>query len=265
MSRQETSDPSARDKAERGKQTPIHVAMIMDGNGRWAQLRQQPREEGHRAGVETVRRVIQACHEQGVTALTLFAFSSENWRRPAPEVNALMALFASTLALEQHGLNRNGTRLRVIGEREQLPSSVLEQIRETESLTSGNTTFHLTIAANYGGRWDIVQACRKLAEATKNDLLNPSEIDEALLARELMLHDLRAPDLLIRTGGESRISNFLLWQLAYAELYFTDTLWPDFSADELSDSLIWYRSRMRRFGQTSEQIQAAQTAAKKGV
>ena len=251
MSQQSAASPTV------AEQRPRHIAVIMDGNGRWAQQQGLPREEGHRAGVQSVRAIISASQKLGISALTLFAFSSENWKRPEPEVTALMALFLSTLALEQDELNRQGVRLRIIGERSQLPQPLQDQIDAVETLTANNTGFNLSIATNYGGQWDITQACRKLAIAAQAGQLDPETIDAELLSGELALGDLPAPELMIRTGGESRISNFLLWQLAYTELYFTDTLWPEFGADQLAQAVDWYSSRLRRFGQTSEQLDQA--------
>ena len=223
----------------------------MDGNGRWAKNRFLPRVAGHRKGVDAVRGVVQACAERGVEALTLFAFSSENWRRPADEVSLLMQLFVSALQQEVEKLHRNGIRFRVIGDTSALDRLLAELIRDAESLTANNTGLTLTVAANYGGRWDILQAVESLRREHGAD--GPAWTEEQLLSR-LCLGDLPEPDLFIRTGGEQRISNFLLWQLAYTELYFSDILWPDFDAKALDLAIMSYRQRERRFGRTSDQV-----------
>lgn len=232
---------------------PRHIAIIMDGNGRWAKRRFLPRVAGHRRGVEAVRRTVQACAERGVGALTLFAFSSENWRRPPEEVSLLMQLFVSALQHEVERLHRNGVRFRVIGDLSRFDPLLTSLIDDAQRLTAGNHGLVLTVAANYGGRWDIMQAVNRLrhAAAGRNE---PWTEDDLL--RHLSLGDLPEPDLFIRTGGEQRISNFLLWQLAYTELYFTDTLWPDFDPAALDEAITSYRRRERRFGRTSEQLSA---------
>jgi undecaprenyl diphosphate synthase len=233
---------------------PRHVAVIMDGNGRWAKRRLLPRVAGHRKGVEALRGVIRACAERGVSHLTVFAFSSENWRRPQEEVTLLMELFLRALEGEVAKLHDNGIRFRVIGDLAGFSERIQQLIRDAETLTRDNARLTLTVAANYGGRWDIVQAVRQIVAAG-----TPAEdIDEARLARHLSIADMPEPDLFIRTGGEQRISNFLLWQLAYTELYFTETLWPDFDAAALDAAIASYRQRERRFGRTSEQVKAAQ-------
>ncbi len=232
---------------------PRHVAVIMDGNGRWAKQRFLPRVAGHRRGVDAVRNTVQACAERGIGALTLFAFSSENWRRPAEEVSLLMQLFVSALQQEIERLHKNNVRFRVIGDLSRFDPLLTGLIGDAQRLTANNKGLILTVAANYGGRWDIMQAVNRLRQAasasgapwTENDLL-----------QHLSLGDLPEPDLFIRTGGEQRISNFLLWQLAYTELYFTDTLWPDFDARALDQAIASYRRRERRFGRTSEQLAA---------
>jgi undecaprenyl diphosphate synthase len=230
---------------------PRHIAIIMDGNGRWAKKRLMPRVAGHRKGVEALRGVIRACGERGVSHLTVFAFSSENWRRPQEEVSLLMELFMRALENEVARLHENGIRFRVIGELAGFSKRIQTLIREAEALTRDNTRLTFTVAANYGGRWDIVQAVKRLIAAGV-----PAEsVDETTLARELCIADMPEPDLFIRTGGEQRISNFLLWQLAYTELYFTDTLWPEFDPAALDAAIASYRSRERRFGRTSEQVQ----------
>ncbi|MCW8919759.1 MAG: isoprenyl transferase [Gammaproteobacteria bacterium] len=236
---------------------PRHVAIIMDGNGRWARKRHLPRVAGHRMGLEAVRKTIQACVEQGVEILTLFAFSSENWRRPAEEVGLLMKLFITALDSEVKKLHRNGVCLRVIGELSAFTPELQQRITAAEILTAGNSTLTLNIAANYGGRWDITRAARALAAQVERGELRSAEIDEELLRRQLSLADLPDPDLFIRTGGEQRISNFLLWQLAYTEFYFTDLLWPAFDAVALQQAFDSFGSRQRRFGRTSEQVEEA--------
>ena len=228
---------------------PRHVAIIMDGNGRWAKKRFLPRVAGHRRGVETVREVVKACMERGIEFLTLFAFSSENWRRPPEEVSFLMQLFLRSLEQEVEKLDGNGIRFKVIGDLSAFDPRIVELVRRGEELTRANTRLTLTIAANYGGRWDILQAANRCKE---EDPVAP--VTEDRLARFLSMAYAPEPDLFIRTGGEQRVSNFLLWQLAYAELYFTDALWPDFGAEALDAAIASYRARERRFGRTSEQL-----------
>ena len=230
---------------------PRHVAIIMDGNGRWAKKRYLPRIAGHKAGVETVRTVIKACNERGVEYLTLFAFSSENWRRPPEEVSFLMGLFRRALEEEAAKVHANGIRLRVIGDLSRFEPKLVELIRRSEALTAANRRLTLTIAANYGGRWDILQAIERMLAAHPEQRGNFQETD---FAPYLAMAYAPEPDLFIRTGGEQRISNFLLWQLAYTEFYFTDLLWPEFDATVLDNAIASYRSRERRFGRTSEQL-----------
>ena len=232
---------------------PRHLAIIMDGNGRWAKRRLMPRVAGHRKGVEALRGVIRACAERGVSHLTVFAFSSENWRRPQEEVTLLMDLFMRALENEVARLHENDIRFRVIGDLSGFTERIQNLIRDAEALTRDNTRLTFTVAANYGGRWDIVQAVKKLMAAG----VAAEEVSEAVLTQHLSMAELPEPDLFIRTGGEQRISNFLLWQLAYTELYFTDALWPDFNAAALDEAIASYRKRERRFGRTSEQIEAA--------
>lgn len=236
-----------------GTDVPRHIAIIMDGNGRWAKRRLMPRVAGHRKGVEALRGVIRACAERGVSHLTVFAFSSENWRRPQEEVTLLMELFMRALENEVARLHENGIRFRVIGDLSGFSERIQTLIRDAETLTRDNTRLTFTVAANYGGRWDIVQAMKKLMAAG----VSPDEVDEAALAQKLSIADMPEPDLFIRTGGEQRISNFLLWQLAYTELYFTDALWPDFDPAALDEAIASYRTRERRFGRTSEQVRSA--------
>lgn len=239
---------------------PRHVAIIMDGNGRWARKRMLPRHAGHREGVKAVRRIVEACKSKGVEALTLFAFSSENWRRPAKEVGLLMELFLHTLKKEVNRLDRNGVRLRFIGDRSAFGEKLRHLMAAAETQTETNTELTLCIAANYGGRWDITQAARHLAQQVAAGELAVEDLDEALIAAQLSLADLPEPDLFIRTGGEERISNFLLWQLAYTECYFTDTLWPDFDTKAFETALSSFAGRQRRFGRTGDQVEQAKGA-----
>jgi undecaprenyl diphosphate synthase len=234
------------------------MAIIMDGNGRWARLRKLPRFAGHTAGVETVKDVVRACVEHGVEVLTLFAFSSENWRRPRDEVGMLMGLFMSALDQQVKKLHENNIRLRIVGDRTAFSPSLRKRIQDAEALTGDNTGLYLVIAANYGGRWDILEATRALARKVAAGELGVEAISERKLVQHLSLGDLPEPDLFIRTGGEQRISNFLLWNLAYTELYFTETLWPDFDRSALDKALASYARRQRRFGRTSEQVVAEQ-------
>ena len=227
----------------------------MDGNGRWAKQRGWPRTAGHREGVKSVRAVVEECVRRGIGTLTLFAFSSENWQRPRAEVNILMELFMTALRGEVKRLRENGVRLRIIGERGAFPEKLQQRIAEAESQTAGNRELNLQVAANYGGRWDITQAARRLALAVQAGQLDPQTIDESALTRCLSFPDLPEPDLFIRTGGEQRLSNFVLWQSAYAELYFTDTLWPDFDAAAFGQALDDFARRQRRFGLTGEQLE----------
>ena len=231
----------------------------MDGNGRWAQQRRRPRMIGHRAGARAVNRTIDHCLQLGIPALTLFAFSSENWGRPDDEVEALMKLFLHALDREVDELHRRGVRVRFIGERERFGAALVSRMQLAEQRTAHNTAMTLSIAASYGGRQDIARAARRLAEDVAAGRLRPEQIDEALLGSHVALADLPAPDLFIRTGGDTRISNFLLWQLAYSELWFTDVLWPDFDADQLQAALDAFAGRERRFGLTSAQIAALAT------
>ena len=232
---------------------PRHVAIIMDGNGRWAKRRHLPRIAGHRRGVESVRATVSACIERGIPYLTLFAFSSENWRRPAEEVALLMELFTNALTNEVEKLHRNGVRLKVVGDLQRFGAKLRALIEQAERTTAGNKRLTLSIAANYGGRWDILQAVSRLLKE-KN---SANGITEEALAPYLAMSYAPEPDLFIRTGGEQRISNFLLWQLAYTELYFTDTLWPDFDAAALDAAIVSYGTRERRFGRTSDQVEQA--------
>jgi undecaprenyl diphosphate synthase len=239
---------------------PLHVAVIMDGNGRWAKSRGLPRVAGHRKGVERVRDMVTACAEKGVKYLTLFAFSSENWRRPVQEVQLLKELFLSALDNEIRKLHKNNVRFRVIGDTERFGEKITTRIRQSETLTQKNTSLTLTIAANYGGRWDIAQACAELARRAVRGEVDPDTITEKSLEPFLSLAGVPEPDLFIRTGGEQRISNFLLWQLAYTEMYFTPVLWPDFDRAQFEQALVSYAGRQRRFGLTGDQIETARHA-----
>lgn len=240
-----------------GGSTPVprHVAIIMDGNGRWAESRGQARHAGHKAGVGSVRNTIEECVRHGVGVLTLFAFSSENWRRPKSEVNLLMDLFLTALQREVKRMQSNDIQLRVVGDISAFPDKLQARIRKAEEATRDNQRLILQIAANYGGRWDIVRAARQMAEAVRRGDLDPEQIDERSFAAATTMGDLPDPDLFIRTGGDLRISNFLLWHSAYTELYFTETLWPDFDTDEFAKALVAFSGRQRRFGRTGAQLE----------
>jgi undecaprenyl diphosphate synthase len=239
---------------------PRHLAIIMDGNGRWAERRRRPRMIGHRAGARAVNLCIDFCLERGIGALTLFAFSSENWGRPAEEVGALMKLFMSALEREVDELHRRGVRVRFIGQRERFAPAIVQRMDAAEALTATNTALTLVIAASYGGRQDMALAARALAIEVAAGRLKPEDIDEARLGAQVALADLPSPDLFIRTGGDHRVSNFLLWQLAYTELWFTETLWPDLDATVLQAALDDFAMRERRFGLTGAQVAATGTA-----
>ncbi|MEX2516123.1 MAG: isoprenyl transferase [Gammaproteobacteria bacterium] len=231
---------------------PNHVAIIMDGNGRWARQQNRPRVSGHRAGVGVLRQTVEYVAQCGITALTVFAFSSENWRRPGTEVRLLMELFMKALQQEVERLHANNVRLRFIGDREKFSDDLQQAIAAAEQHTVDNTGLQLNIAANYGGRQDIIRAFQELMVQVQAGSLAIENVDEAAITAQLSLAGLPEPDLLIRTGGEQRISNFLLWQSAYTELYFTDTLWPDFSAADFDTALAWFAQRQRRFGSISD-------------
>ena len=235
---------------------PRHIAVIMDGNGRWARKRALPRHAGHRSGVGAVRATVELAAQRGVEYLTLFAFSSENWSRPREEVSKLMSLFLEALQREVDELHRNNVRLEFIGAREQLQHGLVDKIEAAERQTRDNTGLRLLIAVAYGGRWDIVQAVRELAGAVEAGAMTAAEVDEATIASRLQLAGVPDPDLLIRTGGEQRVSNFLLWNLAYAELWFCDTLWPDFGEKQFDAALEYFAMRQRRYGHTGEQVEA---------
>ena len=230
----------------------------MDGNGRWARGQGKPRHAGHRAGVKSVRATVEAAAERGVGHLTLFAFSSENWARPEEEVSSLMSLFVEALRREVKELHRNNVRLRFVGAREQLSDGLVKKIVAAERKTAANTGLKLNVAVAYGGRWDIVNAVQTLAGRVQDGEIGAQDINDELLTAELQLGDTPDPDLLIRTGGEQRISNFLLWNLAYAELWFTDVLWPEFGKAEFDEALGFFAAKQRRYGHTGEQVEAAE-------
>lgn len=233
---------------------PSHVAIVMDGNGRWASQRFLPRSVGHQAGVKAVRKTVEACLNRNIGVLTLFAFSSENWRRPTQEVNLLLELFLLTLDQETEALHTNGVRLLIIGDRSAFSQALQDKIALAEGMTCHNNRLTLVIAINYGGRWDICQAMRQIAQKVSQCEVQADEITEEMIAAHLSLAAYPAPDLFIRTGGEQRISNFLLWQMAYSEFHFTQTLWPDFDEKAFGDALADYANRQRRFGRTGEQL-----------
>ena len=232
---------------------PRHIAVIMDGNGRWAAARALPRPAGHRMGVKAVKQIVENCARRNVQVLTLFAFSSENWKRPKEEVSMLMSRFLQALDDEVADLHKNGIRLTFAGNLQQLSPALRERMHAANALTAGNTKMTLVIAIAYGGRWDIASAARRLAERVVAGELRPEDIDETQIGEQLALAGLPDPDLLIRTGGEQRVSNFLLWNLAYTELYFCDTLWPDFDEQELDAAIAHFSRRQRRFGLVPEQ------------
>jgi len=233
---------------------PQHVAIIMDGNGRWAKKRFLPRAAGHKAGVDTVKKIVEVSAELGIRAVTLFAFSSENWQRPKKEVSTLMDLFVNSLEKEIQQLHKNAVRLQFIGDRSEFSQKLQTRITESEELTRDNQGLRLVVAANYGGKWDIAQAMQKLATLVQQGELEAAAITPDEIQKYICLNDLPEPDFFIRTSGERRISNFMIWQLAYTELYFTDTLWPDFGRNEYIEALQSFADRERRFGQTGEQV-----------
>ncbi len=247
---------------------PRHIAIVMDGNGRWAKRKHRPRFMGHKEGVETVREIVKSCSKLGVECLSLFAFSSENWKRPEEEITNLMGLFMLALDREAKSLARNNVRLQIVGDLSKFSEKLQKKIKQVEERTEKSTGLRLIVAANYGGRWDITQAVKGLAQQAADGELKPEQITEDSISQNLSTYQLTEngvpdPDLFIRTGGEKRISNFLLWQMAYAELYFTDALWPDFKEDELMKAIGDYSSRQRRFGKTSEQVIAEKELAEK--
>lgn len=233
---------------------PARIAIVMDGNGRWALQRKRPRSMGHKAGLKALRAVIEHCGHLGIKELTVFAFSSENWRRPEKEVSRLMDLFMRALDREARELDENDVCIRFIGDLGAFSPVLRQKIRRAQAQTARNKRMIINVAVNYGGRWDIVQAARKLATACAEGLIKPEDINEELLAKQICLNESGDPDLLIRTGGEMRVSNFLLWQSAYTEMYFTPVLWPDFGPDCLDEAIAAYQSRQRRYGLTGEQV-----------
>lgn len=248
------SDTDSLNKNEVSQSIPAHVAVIMDGNGRWAQKQGKSRVTGHKKGVESVRAVVKTAREHGVKALTLFAFSSENWKRPEAEVSVLMELFMYVLTREVKRLHKNNIKFQVIGDLSRFSTKLTKKISEAEVLTQNNDGLVLSIAANYGGRWDITHAAKKLAQNVLDEKIAVNDIDEAAFDEQTSLFGLPELDLLIRTGGDYRISNFLLWQAAYAEFYFTDELWPDFNEEPFIKALSSFKQRERRFGKTGDQI-----------
>lgn len=251
------ADSVASETGRNCRDVPVHVAVIMDGSGRWAEARALPRHAGHRSGVKSVRKTVEVAAERGVSHLTLFAFSSENWKRPKEEVSHLMGLFLEALQREVDELHRNNVRLTFIGARDELEQGLIRKITEAEEKTSSNSGLNLIIAVAYGGRLDIVTAARKLAAKVRDGELSVADINDETLAGELALAGIPDPDLLIRTGGEQRISNFLLWNLAYAEIWFCDSLWPEFGERQFDAALSFYASRQRRYGHTGSQVGAA--------
>ncbi|HCE3719020.1 isoprenyl transferase [Vibrio parahaemolyticus] len=239
---------------------PKHIAIIMDGNGRWAKSKGKPRVFGHKKGVNAVRKTIVAASKLGIKAMTLFAFSSENWRRPEEEVGLLMELFITVLSSEVKKLHKNNLQLRVIGDTSRFSERLQKKIVEAENLTASNTGMVINIAANYGGKWDITEAAKALALKARNGEIRVEDINEQLITEHLTMADLPDVDLLIRTSGECRISNFMLWQMAYAEMYFTPEFWPEFDEDSLVEAVTWFINRERRFGCTGEQVKALMTA-----
>lgn len=246
-----------RESAPTPSKPPVHVAVIMDGNGRWASEHSLPRHAGHKAGVKSVTATVEHAARLGVRHLTLFAFSSENWRRPVDEVSRLMGLFVEALRREVAELHQNNVRLAFVGDRSRLNDGLCAKIAAAEAKTADNDGLNLNVAVAYGGRWDIVEAARRVAHKVADGALHAGDIDEQTFASEMQLAGIPDPDLLIRTGGEQRISNFLLWNLAYAELWFTDKLWPDFRESDLDDAVRFFTRRQRRYGHTGQQLEAA--------
>jgi undecaprenyl diphosphate synthase len=239
---------------------PKHIAIIMDGNGRWAKQRFLPRIAGHKAGVDAVRNTVKYCAEKNIDVLTLFAFSSENWRRPEQEVNFLMDLFIMVLEREVKKLHKQNIQLRIVGDRTRFDKKLALHMQKAEALTQNNTGLKLIVAANYGGQWDVTEACRKVAAEVEQGKLSSADISADVIQARLATAGIPEPDLFIRTSGEQRISNFMIWQLAYSELYFSEVLWPDFDDNELDKALAFYASRERRYGYISEQLRAAEHA-----
>ena len=252
--KQSDQDKTKQAALTRSGEIPEHIAIIMDGNGRWAKRKGNLRIFGHKAGVDSVRDITEACAQLGVKNLTLYAFSTENWKRPATEVNALMKILVSSLRKEADNLNQNNIKLESIGQIDRLPKVCQRELREAKELTKTNTRMQLNLALSYSGRWDITEMVKSVAERVQNGSVDPSEIDEQFISNHLSTSNLPDPELMIRTSGELRISNFLLWQLAYSELYVTDYCWPEFRRDQLYEAIRSYQQRERRFGKTSEQV-----------
>ncbi len=248
------SSKQSNENIQQQSPLPKHIAIIMDGNGRWAKKRGMPRVAGHRSGVKSLRNIVEYASNKNIQALTVYAFSSENWQRPKQEVTLLMELFLSSLKQEIHNLHQNNIRLRFIGNKTEFPEKLQKYIKDSEELTVNNTGLHFNIAANYGGHWDIKQAVVNLFHKIQSNEISIEDISEDSITEFIELSDLPNPDLFIRTGGEKRISNYLLWQIAYTELYFTDCLWPDFDIKEFEQAIEWYQGRERRYGKTSEQV-----------
>jgi undecaprenyl diphosphate synthase len=246
--------------SQNNRPIPRHIAIIMDGNGRWAKQQNKPRFMGHKAGVDSVEAIVKHCVELDVEVLSLFAFSSENWRRPSKEVDLLMDLFAIALKQQVKKLHKNNIRLRIIGDVSRFSNSLQKLIHEAQQLTQDNTGLTINVAANYGGRWDITQAVQQIALQVQQGILDPESISETTISNLLTTADLPEPDLFIRTGGEERVSNFMLWQMAYTEMYFTSELWPDFKVEQLDRAIDSFGNRERRFGRTSEQLTGQQDA-----
>ncbi|MEI7694837.1 MAG: isoprenyl transferase [Chlorobium sp.] len=259
----DAADQQAQAELKSSCELPSHIGIIMDGNGRWARLKGKTRIDGHVAGVESVRDVVEACSQLGIRYLTLFTFSTENWKRPEKEISALMQLLVRVIGRESRKLHDSNIRLNIIGELQLLPERVRKVLMETMELTKNNNKLVLNIALSYSGKWDLVQACKTIAYNVKAGLIKPESVDEQLIASYLSTASIPDPELLIRTSGEFRISNFMLWQSAYSEIYFTNTYWPDFRRSQLYDALREFQSRERRFGQTSEQIQTKNITANK--
>ena len=257
---QDKADKKRQEQLVSGGEIPVHIAIIMDGNGRWATKKGNLRTHGHKAGVDSVRDITEACAQIGVKHLTLYAFSTENWERPKTEVNALMRILVNSLRKEADNLNENDIKLDMIGQVERFPSVCQRELREVMDLTRDNERLHLCLALSYSGRWDITEAVKKLARQVRDNELDPEEINDKLISDHLSTADFPDPDLIIRTSGEYRISNFLLWQLAYSELYITETYWPDFRRDELYKAIQSYQNRERRFGKVPEKNSQKKTA-----
>ncbi len=265
MTRSTGQDKKLQEQLQKQGKIPDHIAIIMDGNGRWAKKRALPRVAGHHEGVNSVRDVVEACGQVGVKYLTLYTFSTENWKRPKDEVSILMRLLVSSLRDECDRLHANNVRLKTIGDFSALPQDAQDEFLDVIELTKNNTGLTLVLALSYSGRWDILQAVKRIAEDVKSGKIHSGKVDDALITNYLATHGIPDPDLLVRTSGELRISNFLLWQLAYSEMYVTDVLWPDFRRKELYKAIESYQSRERRFGLVSEQLRTTKSTSKNYV